>query len=102
MPVAQTLDTVCKTYLTQFRDQKKLTHSTGELSYREGLGRFLRESADVLGVHVDFTHEARQLTVGRPDYEVADSLTDPTVTLLDPAVGAATFTARGGRAIIAE
>lgn len=74
MPVAQTLENLCKTYLTQFRDQKKVANSTGELSYREGLGQFLRESAAVLGKNVDFIHEAKQLAVGRPDYEVKDGL----------------------------
>lgn len=74
MPSPATLESLCKTYLTQFRDQRKVASSTGELSYREGLGQFLRESAAALGKNVDFTHEAKRLAVGRPDYEVKDGL----------------------------
>jgi len=64
------LETAVTTYLKEIRDQRKLTNTTDELSYRDYLGKLLRETAKVLNRNADFTGEAKKLVVGKPDYEV--------------------------------
>lgn len=74
MPATTSLESLCKNYLTRLREQRNLDNNSPEMSYREYLGGFLRESADALGKHVSFTHEAKVLAVGRPDYAVTEGL----------------------------
>ena len=61
-------------YLTEIRHQRAQSNSTDELSYRDFLGKFLREAAKALGRTAAFTGEAKKITVGRPDYEVTHGL----------------------------
>ena len=62
------------TYLTEIRNQRALSNSTDELSYRDFLGKFLRGAAGMLGRTAAFTGEAKKITFGRPDYEVTHGL----------------------------
>ena len=70
----KSLEVIAKTYLTQIRDQQAQSHSTAELSYRDYLGQFLRDTTLALGKTSQFTGEAKKIVVGRPDYEVTDGL----------------------------
>ncbi len=74
MPAVPTLENVCKDYLTRVRDVRNQHNATGELSYRDALGQFLRESAAAVGKNATWTGEAKALKVGRPDYSVTDGL----------------------------
>ena len=62
------------TYLNAIRKQSALANTTGELSYRDFLGAFLRDANDALGKTAHFTGEAKLNTFGRPDYEVTNGL----------------------------
>lgn len=64
------LETTVAAYLKEIRDQRKLTNTSEELSYRFYLGKLLRESAKILNRNADFTDEAKKIIVGKPDYEV--------------------------------
>ncbi len=68
------LHTLTTTYLTEIRNQRALSNSTDELSYRDFLGKFLRGAAEALGRTASFTGEAKKITFGRPDYEVTHGL----------------------------
>lgn len=68
------LHSLTLTYLTEIRNQRTLSNSTDELSYRDFLGKFLRGAADALGRKASFTGEAKKITFGRPDYEVTHGL----------------------------
>ncbi|MCX6380772.1 MAG: N-6 DNA methylase, partial [Armatimonadetes bacterium] len=68
------LETLATTYLTEIRQQRALSNSTEEMSYRDYLGKFLRGVAQVLGKPTQFTGEAKKITFGRPDYEVTDGI----------------------------
>ena len=65
-----TLPGLCATYLNGLRAQRAQANTTGELSYREFLGAFLRDAAQALKAAAHFTHEGKQIAVGRPDYTV--------------------------------
>ncbi len=65
-----TLSHLCATYRTGLRTQRAQANSTGELSYREFLGTFLRDAAQALHKAAHFTHEGKQIAAGRPDYTV--------------------------------
>ena len=68
------LHSLAAAYLNEIRNQRALSNSTDELSYRDFLGKFLRGAAEALGRKASFTGEAKKITFGRPDYEVTHGL----------------------------
>ena len=68
------LASVVKEYLEALRRQSRLSNNTDELSFRDHLGKFLREAKEALGKQGEFTGEARLGVHGRPDYTVTHGL----------------------------
>jgi len=64
------LENSVRTYLTEVAQQRQLTQSTRELSYRDYLGKLFRDAQTALGRNVTFTGEGKKIIEGRPDYTV--------------------------------
>ncbi len=69
-PLQSILEPIVRTYLAEVTLQRQQPNSTKELSYRDFLGKLLRECGQALGKNVTFTGEGRRIVEGRPDYTV--------------------------------
>jgi hypothetical protein len=68
-------DDLIRTYLSEPRNQRAQPGTSGELPYRDFLGKLLRGAAQTLGfAGATFNGEKTLNTYGRPDYVVTDGL----------------------------